>query len=333
MFRSALLLTLLGLLAAPALAQDSPDEAKKLSARPAELLPPTPAGRWIEENLAESGAPLDGDSLSAPELARRVARLYANQSEMLVAEVEGDIDRYEDLLDATMRDLRQLVQRPGVMEQPRFRELYRSVLTEHERYRGPDTELALQQGDVFAIRAAMFAALDEVDEPLLEDVTLPTSVVATFPMEINRAVESHIRFLLRKTGHLRAVRSRAATYFPMIEQVLAEEGVPDELKYLAVIESAHATPEIADDYDEWLSGNTWVFESQEFRTGVFKWSAEEFATYPATENITLNVPNHYLPGDTAEFRFTYSVRAADDLDDAVRQARALQTAISSVALE
>ena len=28
------------------------------------------------------------------------------------------------------------------------------------------------------------------------------------------------------------------TYFPMIERILAEEGVPDELKYLAVVESA-----------------------------------------------------------------------------------------------
>jgi membrane-bound lytic murein transglycosylase D len=237
MLRSALVLTLLALVTLPVSAQDAAEEAK-LSVRPAELLPPTPAGRWIEENLAASGAPLDGDSLSAPELARRIARLYAKQSEILVAEVEGDTERYEELLDATMRDLRQLVQRPGVLEQARFRELYRSVLTEHEQYYGPDPDLAFQRGDVFAVRAAMFAAVDNVDEPLLEDVELPASVVATFPMEINRAVEGHVRFLLRKRGHLRTIRARAETYFPMIEQVLAEEGVPDELKYLAVIESA-----------------------------------------------------------------------------------------------
>lgn len=102
---------------------------------------------------------------------------------------------------------------------------------------------------------------------------------------------------------------------------------------VVVIESAHDTPVVADDYDEWLAGNTWVFESQEFRTGVFKWSADEFATYPATENITLNAVNHYLPGDTAEFRYTYSVRNASDLDDAVRQARALQAGISGVQIE
>ncbi len=102
---------------------------------------------------------------------------------------------------------------------------------------------------------------------------------------------------------------------------------------LAVIESAHATPVIAEDYDEWLAGNTWVFESQEFRTGVFKWTADEFATYPATESIKLNEPNHYLPGDTAEFRYTYSVRSATDLADAVRQARAIQAGVSGVQVE
>lgn len=109
-------------------------------------------------------------------------------------------------------------------------------------------------------------------------------------------------------------------------------GVSDSLG-LAVIESAHSTPAIADDFDEWLAGNTWVFESQEFRTGVFKWSADEFGTYAATENVTLNEPNHQLPGDTAEFRLTYSVRAVTGVDDAVRQARNLQAAIAGVALE
>ncbi len=106
----------------------------------------------------------------------------------------------------------------------------------------------------------------------------------------------------------------------------------DDLK-LVVIESAYETPAVADSYDEWLAGNTWVFESQEFRTGVFKWAADEFATYPATENIELNAVNHYLPGDSAVFHYTYSVRDASSLDDAVRQARALQAGLGSVDIE
>lgn len=234
MSRTVRLLAVLCLVPTFALAQDAPSgtQLASVSARPASPLPLTPAAQWIESSLPQ------GDSLSAQELARRIGRLYGNQSAMLVAEAEGDVARYEDLLSATMQDLRQLALRPGVLDETRFRELYRSVLTEYENYYGPDPEFAAERGEIFALRAEMFAALDDVENPLLEDVDLPSSVMATFPMEINRAVEAQLQFLLRKTGHLRTVRQRAETYFPMIEQVLAEEGVPDELKYLAVIESA-----------------------------------------------------------------------------------------------
>ncbi len=235
--RSVALAALVLLLALPTAAQDAAADLPTLSARPAAPLPETPTARWIADAIADDG-PGAQDSLSAPELARRVARLYANQSALLLAESEGDTDRYERTLEATMQDLRALAARPGVLDQSRFRELYRSVLTEYEQYHGPDPELALERGSIFAFRADMFAELANLAEPLLEDVDLPASVVATFPMEINRAVESHIRFLLAKRGHLRTVRHRAETYFPMMEQILAEEGVPDELKYLAVVESA-----------------------------------------------------------------------------------------------
>lgn len=226
--------TFAGLLLTPlALAQQAPSNPQQaLQARPAAALPAPPAAQWIQDRLPE------GEALSDADLARRVARLYSRQAEILSAEAEGDAERVSQLLDGTMRDLRQLSLRPGVLEETRFRELYRSVLTEYERVHGPTPEFMLEQGDVFEMREAMFAALDTVRDPLLEDVELPTSVMATFPMTYNRAVENQIRFYLRNNRHVARVRQRAETYFPMIEQVLAEEGVPDELKYLAVIESA-----------------------------------------------------------------------------------------------
>jgi hypothetical protein len=102
---------------------------------------------------------------------------------------------------------------------------------------------------------------------------------------------------------------------------------------LGVAELAHETPEIAEDYDAWLSGNTWVFESQEFRSGVFKWTAEEFGTYEATASVTPSEANHFIPGDTMRFHLTYSVFAADDSDDAIRYARDRQAEIASAKLE
>lgn len=102
---------------------------------------------------------------------------------------------------------------------------------------------------------------------------------------------------------------------------------------IGVAELAHATPAITEDYDAWLSGSTWVFESQEFRTGVFKWTADEFGTYDVTAGITPSEANHYLPGDSTTFHLTYSAFAAGSAEDAIRYARDRQAELASVSLE
>jgi hypothetical protein len=102
---------------------------------------------------------------------------------------------------------------------------------------------------------------------------------------------------------------------------------------IGVAELAYETPAIAEDYDEWLSGNTWVFESQEFRSGVFKWTAEEFGTYEATAAVTPSAANHFVPGDTMRFHVAYSAFDAPTSADAIRYARDRQAELASVTLE
>lgn len=71
------------------------------------------------------------------------------------------------------------------------------------------------------------------DEAPIEPVT------PTIPMTANRIVERAINDLLQNRRSLLKVwLERGATYFPMIEQIFEEEGVPDELKYLALGESS-----------------------------------------------------------------------------------------------
>ena len=63
-------------------------------------------------------------------------------------------------------------------------------------------------------------------------------VTTTIPMTPNRVVERTINNLLQNNrGVLRAWAERSQIYFPMIEKIFEEEGVPDELKYLAIGES------------------------------------------------------------------------------------------------
>lgn len=182
------------------------------------------------------------EPLSDREIISAIGRIYDRQARILEAVAFGDNDRVEAQLAAAMGELQQLVAYPEVVVRPRFRELYRTVLTEYERYYGaPADSLALPYGDIFAFRDEMFEALNTVDEPLLENVALPSlgPVATTIPMTQNRLVEQSISYLLRSPEkHLYNWMSRAETYFPMIERILAEEGMPDELKYLAMVESA-----------------------------------------------------------------------------------------------
>lgn len=169
------------------------------------------------------------------------ADIYDAMARMKRAQADDDTEATEAALEEAMGGLRQLHQTPGGLEDAEGRELYRSVVTAYEQYYGVSDTLALEYGDIFSYRDEMFAEMNQVPEPLLGGVSLPEPgpVETTIPLQRNQLVEQSIQFLQRSPEqHLYRWMSRSATYFPMFEQVLREEGVPDELKYLSMIESA-----------------------------------------------------------------------------------------------
>jgi len=182
------------------------------------------------------------DSLSEQQLVRRIADLYRQQSNILIAQLRNNDAATDTLLQQAMGELRRLAKRPEALAHRRFRELYRTLVHEHEAFYGtPDPELSIPRGGIFALREDMFAALDLLEDPLLNNVEFPEGLLreATVPMTQNRLTQRSTQFLLdRKDTLVPAWLERADTYFPMIEQILAEEGVPDELKYLSLVESA-----------------------------------------------------------------------------------------------
>ncbi|MFN3595889.1 MAG: LysM peptidoglycan-binding domain-containing protein [Rubricoccaceae bacterium] len=216
------------LVVAPALAQST-------------TVAPRPAQPFAATQSAFAAPAAPQDSLSDEQLALRIAHLYSRQAELLQAEAAGQTERYEHLLESLVADLQLLAQQPGAMSRARFREVYSSVLTEYEQYYD---RAAMDRGEVYAFRAAALRALFDETTPLLENVPLPdfhrdmARLGTAVPLEVNERIERSIRFLLSRGGHVATLRARADTYFPMIERILAEEGVPDEMKYLAMVESA-----------------------------------------------------------------------------------------------
>ena len=170
----------------------------------------------------------------------KLSTLYGYQSDIMAAEARNDEDAVVYILDLAISELGQLLVLDDVVQDSRFTHVYSTLVDEYERVYGPSDTLFAAFGDIYDVRKAMFADLEMVKDPLLEDVAPKglQPVGTDVEMTMNRLVESSMEFLLKKRRDtLLGWLGRADTYFPMVEKIFAEEGVPDELKYLAMIES------------------------------------------------------------------------------------------------
>lgn len=105
---------------------------------------------------------------------------------------------------------------------------------------------ALQQGDGFTQQAAEPAPIDVANEttfPVDPNIRAKAEVEAKntksdLPLVMNDYVASYINFYSTKgRGYMERALTRAGRYEPMIRRILAEEGVPQDLIYLAEAES------------------------------------------------------------------------------------------------
>jgi membrane-bound lytic murein transglycosylase D len=181
------------------------------------------------------------DSLTESEALERMSRLFGLQSDIIAAQAQQEHRRANRMLDKAVSQLDALVQYPGMADRPRFRALYQSLTAEYEATYGVPDTLELPRGEIYDIRRELFAAVNDADASvLLEDIETSRlrSTDTEVAMTINEKVKATMAKLLEHPHrHLYPWLRRSATYFPMIEHVLAEENVPDELKYLALVES------------------------------------------------------------------------------------------------
>jgi membrane-bound lytic murein transglycosylase D len=180
------------------------------------------------------------DSVTEAEAFRHIERLYRHQTRLMAARARGDATKGRYVLDQAMRDLATLTQRPGLADQPRFQSVYHAIKAEYRDIYGVPDTLDLPRGEIYGLRQGLFAELNNASQPRLENV-LPSDLrdmETDIALPLNDRVKESIAFLLKNRNlHLYPWLRRAETYFPMIEHIFAEENVPDELKYLALVES------------------------------------------------------------------------------------------------
>jgi len=198
------------------------------------------------ETLSTSNAPSSSPETTATvdttDLDPRIVRLYAFEAKLLTT---TDSARVGAILDQAMAELARLLESdPDLIKRTDVRELYRGLTAEYRRYHGyssdPDS-MVTAHGSIFAVRAKLFATLEGVDEPTLQDAMRPDTaevVATTIPLTMNRVVKQSLDYLKSEPErHFNVWMRRAQTYFPMIDTILKEEDVPPELRYLAMVES------------------------------------------------------------------------------------------------
>ncbi len=192
-------------------------------------------------------APKQAVQEPADEAPVRIAQAEAHLKAGLAAADAGDIDEARNEFD---RAIEALASFPGgAFADPRVAESYRRTL---DTVQVREVELAAAASEE-ATAAAEPAAIDAVGalpvsdapasaETMAQAVAAVESETIDLPVELNDAVLSCIGLY---EGRLRdwfqEALSRGQQYLPGIRRVFAEEGIPQDLAYVALVESAFKT--------------------------------------------------------------------------------------------
>jgi membrane-bound lytic murein transglycosylase D len=173
------------------------------------------------------------------EILRRISNAYKRHILSIDAQVQGDLVSAENYINEAFAAIQSLMDDfPEVTSNRRFTELYRSVMAEHSEFYGITEIRTETEGDIFDIRAELFA---EQDDWIAEGYALPENLTINqtqVPLIQNQHVNRHLMYYtLRRPDVMEAWLERSETFFPMMREIFEEEGVPTELIHLSMIES------------------------------------------------------------------------------------------------
>lgn len=204
---------------------------------PAKLLPySNPITDSREEITRENAQTIDEIE---KETLRRISDVYRIHVLSIDAQVQGDLVQAESYINDAFRSIQMLMDDfPEVQNNRRFTELYRSVMAEHQEFYGISEPMNKEEGEVFAIQEELFA---EKDDWIAEGYALPDNLTfnkTDVPLVQNQQVNRHLMYYtLRRPEVMERWLERSEYYFPMMEEIFEEEGVPKELIHLSMIES------------------------------------------------------------------------------------------------
>lgn len=233
----------------PVLASASPSENKEISSSNADSVKVrTLASAKQRKKLLKSESTVTDSSATdttvddslGSEDEKAIALLLETARQHYLAALEaqsnGDSTLSADEFEQAIQFLNEVAYYPGIENNDDFNELSRSVIEDYEKYIASIDDLG-PGSSIFALREKLDLDVDKID---VSKVKIPDEVVkgTTVPLVMNDQVKRNISFFMDK-GRVYFERwlYLSGRYFPTMSKIFEEEGVPQEVKYLAMTES------------------------------------------------------------------------------------------------
>jgi membrane-bound lytic murein transglycosylase D len=139
--------------------------------------------------------------------------------------------------EESIETLNRLIYYEGVSENTDFQALTESVITDYEKW-VVTLDALPQNASIFALKSKYDEEMARLNPSVVPNPQ-PTVDGMDVEMTMNPVVDQTIRYFTDGGGrpHMAKWLSRTGKYFPMMKQIFKEEGVPEELIHLSMIES------------------------------------------------------------------------------------------------
>jgi membrane-bound lytic murein transglycosylase D len=148
----------------------------------------------------------------------------------------GDSVRSAAQFEEAIGILDELSDVPDIENNRDFNDLSKAVVEDYEQYIARIDSLG-PESSVFALREKLSQVIELSDS---SDAGAPVSIVGgtTVPLVVNRLVEQNIAFFQgRGREYMERWLMVAGKYVPILKRILNEEGIPEEIVYLSMVES------------------------------------------------------------------------------------------------
>jgi membrane-bound lytic murein transglycosylase D len=192
--------------------------------------------------LAKNGtdsATVNADSADESDdrvIAVRLESARQHYLSALQAQTIGDSLLSVDEFEQAIGIMNEISYYPDIENSEEYNELSRSVVEDYEKYIASIDEVG-PESSIFALREKLNLDIDKID---LSKIKIPniTTPETTIPLQMNDLVEKNILFFMDKgRDHFERWLYLSGKYFPTISRIFKEEGVPEEMMYLSMMES------------------------------------------------------------------------------------------------